>query len=67
MTSPNEMITYAVKGIAWALGSAFSLVASFMQHSLPIIQWVGCFTAIVAAVFSIRASRAAIAKAKERK
>jgi hypothetical protein len=42
--------------VSWAAGSVFSFVTSFMEHSLPVMQWLGCAAAMAAAYFSIRAS-----------
>lgn len=66
MSHPSDIINHVVKGVAWALGSISSMCAAFMEHSLPVLQWVACCTAIAAGYFSIRASRAAIQKAKSK-
>lgn len=55
---------HVLKSIAWALGSAFSAFAAIAEQSLPIMQFIGCVAAITAAFFSIRASKAAIKKAR---
>jgi hypothetical protein len=64
----HDAIINSLKSLGYALGSAASAGMALIEHSLPVIQWVGGIVAILAGVASIRASLAthdAIKKGKQ--
>ena len=53
LPSVDRSLEHALKAVIWALGSAGSAVASFMERSLPQMQWIAALAAIIAAIVSI--------------